>query len=71
MATRWSLRPNLAHDGMLDIYFCHQRVAKFNLHNHELTRVQTMSPNACKPCPRSLQQGGLGGTTDSAVTLHY
>lgn len=34
-----ALRPDLQHDGMLDIHFCHQRIARLNLHTHELTQV--------------------------------
>lgn len=34
-----ALQPDLEHDGLLDVYFCHQRVAKINLHDKELTQV--------------------------------
>lgn len=36
---RVALRPKLEHDGLLDVYFCHQRVGELNLHTHELTQV--------------------------------
>jgi transposase InsO family protein len=34
-----ALQPNLEHDGFLDVYFCHQRIAKISLHDKELTQV--------------------------------
>jgi transposase InsO family protein len=34
-----ALRPDPEQDGMIDIHFCHQRVARLNLHTHELTQV--------------------------------
>jgi len=34
-----ALQPDPEHDGAIDIYFCHQRVAKINLHDHELMQV--------------------------------
>jgi transposase InsO family protein len=34
-----ALRPNLEHDGLLDVHFCHQRIAELNLHTLELTQV--------------------------------
>lgn len=33
------LRPNLDHDGRLDVYFCHQRIAQINLHENALTQL--------------------------------
>jgi transposase InsO family protein len=34
-----ALQPNLEHDGLLEVYFCHQRIATINLHDKELTQV--------------------------------
>ena len=34
-----ALRPHLEHDGLLQIYFCHQRIAELNLHLNQLTHV--------------------------------
>ena len=34
-----ALQPNIDHDGLLDVYFCHQRVGELNLHTNELTQV--------------------------------
>jgi transposase InsO family protein len=34
-----ALRPHLERDGVMQIYFCHQRIAELNLHLNELTHV--------------------------------
>lgn len=33
------LQPDLEHDAVLNVYFCHQRIAKINLHDHVLDQV--------------------------------
>jgi transposase InsO family protein len=34
-----ALRPHLEQDGVMQIYFCHQRIAELNLHLNQLTHV--------------------------------
>src|SRR4051794_18592185 len=34
-----ALRPHLERDGVMQIYFCHQRIAELNLHLNELTHA--------------------------------
>lgn len=36
---RVALRPSGQHDGLIDVYFCHQRVAQINLHEHAIEQV--------------------------------
>jgi transposase InsO family protein len=36
---RVALRPNSEYDGLIDVLFCHQRIAQINLHDHQTTNL--------------------------------